>query len=477
MSPGRVHRIHFVGVGGTGMSGLAEVLLRMDYHVSGSDLARSEVTDRLAALGVDVQIGHAASQVRDVDLVVVSSAIGPGNPEVRAARRRGLPTLKRGEMLAEVMRLHHGIAIAGSHGKTTTTSMAGQLLARAGLDPTVVVGGRLKMIGGHARMGRSRYLVAEADESDGSFLDLSPVIAVVTNIDREHLDFYRDLTAIQRAFLRFMRRIPFYGLAVVCGDDPNVRSLLPQMRKRVLTYGFGPENNLRALDLQAEAGRQRFCVEWQGARLGTARLGVAGRHNVLNALAALSVGLELGVDASVCLGALEEFEGVGRRFETRGENGGVLLIDDYGHHPTEMAAVFATAREAHPGRRLVVVFQPHRYTRTRSLAREFAEVLKDADLLVLADIYAAGERPIAGVSSDLILDALRLLSDREVVRVHGNEDAAAVVAGLLRPGDLALTLGAGDVSRWGDEILRRCGERAAAEQNSAHGITIRGGEA
>ncbi len=466
MSPGRVRRIHFVGIGGTGMSGLAEVLLRMDYQISGSDLTRSEVTDRLAELGVQVYIGHAARQVRGADLVVVSSAIGPQNPEVRAGRRLGLPTLRRGEMLAEVMRLHHGIAVGGSHGKTTTTSMAGQLLARAGLDPTVVVGGRLKMIGGHARLGMSRYLVAEADESDGSFLDLSPVIAVVTNIDREHLDHYRDLPQIQEAFLKFMRRIPFYGLAVVCGDDPNVHSLLPRMRKRVLTYGFGPDNHLRARDLQAHKEGQRFVVEWRGARLGTALLGVPGRHNVLNALAALAVGLELGVEAATCLTALEEFEGVARRFEVRGEVGGVILVDDYGHHPTEMAAVFATARAVFD-RRLVVVFQPHRYSRTKALAREFAEVLKDAGLLVLADIYAAGERPIPGVSADLIADSLRLISPREVVRVHGREDAPGIVADLLRPGDLLLTVGAGDIWRWGDEILERYGARCAGEARPA----------
>jgi UDP-N-acetylmuramate--alanine ligase len=453
----RVRRIHFVGIGGTGMSGLAEVLLRMDYKISGSDIARSEVTDRLEGLGVEIFIGHAARQVR------VSSAIGKVNPEVRAGRRLGLPTLHRGEMLAEVMRLHYGIAVAGSHGKTTTTSMAGQLLARAGLDPTVVVGGRLKMIGGNARLGNSRYLVAEADESDGSFLDLSPVIAVVTNIDREHLDHYRDLPQIQQAFLKFMRHVPFYGLAVVCGDDPNVRSLLPRMRKRVVTYGFGPDNHLRALDLRSEGGGQRFVVEWHGVRLGTALLGVPGRHNTLNALAALAIGLELGVDAATCLTALEEFEGVGRRFELRGEVGGVTLIDDYGHHPTEMAAVFATAREAYD-RRLVVVFQPHRYSRTKALAREFAEVLKDADLVVLADIYAAGERPIPGVSADLIVDGLRLITSREVVRVHGREDGPGVVAGLLRPGDLVLTLGAGDVSRWGDEILAGYEARLGAEK-------------
>ncbi len=477
MTPSRVRRIHFVGIGGTGMSGLAEVLLRMEYEISGSDMARTEVTDRLAALGARIRIGHSAVHVKGCDLVVVSSAIGRGNPEVRAARRLGLPTLKRGEMLAEIMRLHHGIAIAGSHGKTSTTSMVGHLLARAGYDPTVVVGGRLKMIGGNARMGSGRYLVAEADESDGSFLDLTPTIAVVTNIDREHLDHYRDLRDVQKAFLKFMRRVPFYGLAVVCGDDPNVRSLLPRMRKRVLTYGFGHENHLRALDVRREGMRQEFTVEWQGVRLGRTRLGVPGRHNIENALAALAVGLELGVGAAECLGAFEDFEGVGRRFEIRGETEGVVLIDDYGHHPTEIAATLATARSVYD-RRLVVVFQPHRYSRTRALAREFAEALKDADLLVLADLYGAGEKPIPGVGSGLIVDAMRVLSSREVVRIRGGEDACAIVPGLLRPGDLLVTLGAGDVSRWGEAILARYAElRGAAGQTvAADGNRARDGE-
>jgi UDP-N-acetylmuramate--alanine ligase len=339
-----------------------------------------------------------------------------------------------------------------------------------------VVGGRLKMIGGNARLGSSRYLVAEADESDGSFLDLSPVIAVVTNVDREHLDYYRDLPAIQHAFLKFMRRVPFYGLAVVCGDDPNVRSLLPMMRKRVMTYGFGPDNHLRALEVHAEGTGQRFSVEYQGARLGKALLGVPGRHNVLNALAALAVGLELGVDASACLTALAEFEGVARRFEIRGETEGVLLIDDYGHHPTEMAAVLATAREVYDRRR-VVVFQPHRYTRTKALAREFAEVLKDAEVLVLAEVYPAGERPIPGVGSELIVDALRLLTDREVVRVKGREDGPEAVACLLRPGDLVLTLGAGDVSRWGEEILHRYETLRRGDRRAAAPLPVREGEA
>lgn len=463
MTPARIRRIHLVGIGGTGMSGLAEVLLRMEYEVSGSDLARTEVTDRLAALGATISIGHFARNVLRADLVVVSSAIGRGNPEVRAARRHGLPTLRRGEMLAEIMRLHYGIAVAGAHGKTTTTSLIGHLLAKAGCDPTVVVGGRLKMIGSHARLGQGRYLVAEADESDGSFLGLSPTVAVVTNIDREHLEHYRDLPAIERAFLEFMRRIPFYGLAVVCGDDPNVRALLPRMRKRVLTYGFGPENHLRAVEPVAVALQQEFTVIWQEVRLGRARVNLPGRHNALNALAALAVGLEVGCDAGVCLTALEDFDGVGRRFERRAEIGGVIWLDDYGHHPTEIAAVLATARSVYQ-RRLVVVFQPHRYTRTRALAREFAEALKDLEILVLADIYPAGERPIPGVTSDLIAEGLRFLTGREVARVKRGDDAADVVGKMLRPGDLLLTLGAGDVSRWGDAILARYAASDAARQ-------------
>lgn len=448
----RVRRIHFVGIGGTGMSGLAEVLLTMDYEVSGSDLARTEVTERLSALGARVLYGHSVRNLAGADLLVFSSAVGRDNPEVREARRLGLPLLKRGEMLAEIMRLRYGIAVAGAHGKTTTTSLIGHVLARAGLDPTVVVGGRLKQLGGNARLGGSRYLVAEADESDGSFLELDPTIAVVTNIDREHLDHYRGLADIRRAFSKFMRRVPFYGLAVVCGDDPNVRSLLPRMRKRVLTYGFGEANTLRAREVRTVGFEQTFEVTYHGRLLGRATLAVPGRHNVQNSLAAIGVALELEVPESEVLAALAGFEGVGRRFEVHSEREGVLLIDDYGHHPTELSAVLATARTVHD-RRLVVVFQPHRFTRTQALAREFAEVLKDADLLVLADVYAAGERPIEGVDSDLIVDQLRAFSDRAVHRVRDKEEALRVVPALLKRGDLLLTLGAGDISKWGEPIL------------------------
>jgi len=456
VSAGRVRRIHFIGIGGTGMSGLAEVLLTMHYEVSGSDSSRSEVTDRLASLGARVEIGHDAEHLGQADLVVFSSAVPKDNPEVRAARRRGLPLLKRGEMLAELMRLRYGIAIAGAHGKTTTTSLVGHLLARADLDPTVVVGGRLKMVGGasggNARLGAGQYLVAEADESDGSFLELFPTIAVVTNIDREHLDHYPGLVEIRRAFLQFMKQVPFYGVSIVCGDDPNVRSILPRLRKRVLTYGFGAGNHLRASEVVTEGYRQSFLVEDHGRALGRAVVNLPGRHNVLNALAAIGVARELDVPESICLSGLGDFGGVGRRFELRGEAGGVRVIDDYGHHPTELAAVLATARSVHPGR-LVVLFQPHRYSRTQALAREFAEVLAEADLLVLADVYAAGEKPIAGVSSDLIADQIGVLTDRPVVRVRDRAAALERVPPLLRPGDLLLTLGAGDVSRWGEPIL------------------------
>ncbi len=465
-----MRRIHFVGVGGTGMSGLAEVLLTMNYEVSGSDLARTEVTERLASLGARIMQGHAARHVAGADLLVFSSAVPRNNPEVKEARRLGLPMLKRGEMLAEIMRLRYGIAVAGAHGKTTTTSLTGHLLARAGLDPTVVVGGRLKMLGGNARLGASRYLVAEADESDGSFLDLHPTIAVVTNIDREHLDHYRGLADIRRAFAKFMRQVPFYGLSIVCGDDPNVRSLLGQMRKRVLTYGFGDGNMLRASAVEVRGSEQRFLVEYHGRRLGEAMVGLPGRHNVLNALAAIGVGLELEIPAAECLRALDGFEGVGRRFELKGEANGVKVIDDYGHHPTELAAVLATARSIHRGR-LVVIFQPHRYSRTQALAREFAEVLKEVDLLVLADIYAASEKPISGVTSDLITDQLRAFSDRRVVRVKDKDEALAKVPSLLMPGDLLLTLGAGDITRWGEPILARyaAGEAAVPQSEEVEG--------
>ncbi len=464
MSPARVEQIHFVGIGGTGMSGLAEVALSMGYRVTGSDLSRNDVTERLESLGARVFAGHEASNVDGADLVVISSAIRPSNPERRRARSQGIALLKRGEMLAEIMRLKTGIAVAGSHGKTTTTSLVGHLMDRAGMDPTVVVGGRLKKLGGNAVLGKSDFLVAEADESDGSFLDLSPRIAVITNIDREHLDRYRGLDSVCRAFAKFMRRVPFYGLAIVCGDDPNVRSILPKMRKRVLTYGFSESNRLYADNVHIEGLEQVFTVYRDGERLGETSVSLPGRHNVLNALAAIAVGLELDLDPALCLQSLRGFEGVGRRFEIHPERSGVVPIDDYGHHPTEIAAVLSAVRSVYSDRRLVVLFQPHRYSRTQGLAREFAEVLAKVDVLALSDIYPGGESPISGVSTDLIVDPLRTLRETEVLRVADETEAVAKLSRELQPGDVFVTLGAGSVSRWGEPILARY-EQSRAEAN------------
>jgi UDP-N-acetylmuramate--alanine ligase len=453
MSPRKVHKIHFVGIGGTGMCGLAEVCLNLGYEVTGSDLSRSEVTDRLELLGARIHEGHEADLVREVDLVVFSSAIRPTNPEYEEAVRLGKPMLRRGEMLAEIMRLKSGIAIAGSHGKTSTTSLIGHLLASAGLDPTVVVGGRLRAIGSNARLGAGIYLVAEADESDGSFLDLDPTIAVVTNIDLEHLDHYRGLVDIQEAFLRFLRRVPFYGVSIVCGDDPNVREVIRRVSKRTLTYGFSPENNVVASEPQMEGLRTRFTVGYLDEPPVEVELNLPGRHNASNALACFAVAREVGISVATIAEAMKNFGGVGRRFEIRSEVGGVLHVDDYGHHPTEVAAVLATARAVWD-RRVVTLFQPHRFSRTQALHEQFGEALAGTDILMLTEIYPAGERPLPHVSSSLILAAVRRqASPPEVVMVADADDAVRTARDLLRPGDVLLTLGAGDVYRWGDQVM------------------------
>jgi UDP-N-acetylmuramate--alanine ligase len=436
------------------MCGLAEVCLNLGYEVTGSDLSTGEATERLARLGAHVSAGHRADQVEGADLVVVSSAIAHGNPEYRAAAEKGIPLLKRGEMLAEIMRLKTGIAVAGAHGKTTTTSLVGHLLACAGLDPTVVVGGRVRAIGSNARMGTGNYLVAEADESDGSFLDLNPTIAVVTNIDLEHLDHYQGLPDIQEAFLRFLRKVPFYGLSIVCGDDPNVREVLLRLAKRTLTYGFGPGNHLRASEPRLEGMRSHFRVEGPEGSTLDLTLNLPGRHNVLNALAAVAVAQEIGVPAEAIQEGMRTFGGVGRRFEVRSEVGDVVHVDDYGHHPTEVAAVLATARSVYP-RRLVTLFQPHRFSRTKALHRQFGEALANTDVLLLAEVYPAGERPLPGVSSSLILAAVRARTGSpEVIAVRDADEAARVAQEVLRPGDVLLTLGAGDVVKWGERIMK-----------------------
>ena len=450
---GRTHRIHFVGVGGVGMCGIAEVLLNLGYQVSGSDLRSGEATERLAGLGGRIFQGHEAANVEGAQVVVYSTAVKPDNPEVVAARTQGIPVIPRADMLAELMRMKYGIAVAGSHGKTTTTSLVAAVLARGGLDPTIVVGGRLQSTGSNARLGHGQFLVAEADESDGSFLRLSPAVSVITNIDREHLDHYGSLEELRQAFIYFANRVPFYGVSILCADDPQVRGILPQVTKRHLLYGTAPDATLRAEDVRLDPQGASFRVISDGQELGTMRLALPGLHNVLNALAAVAVGLEIEVAFSHIAEALGAFRGVGRRFETRGEVGGVKVVDDYGHHPTEIAATLAVARTL--GRRVLVLFQPHRYTRTALLHREFGACFGDADKVWVLDIYPAGESPVAGVTARTIVQSAEALGQKHLVYVGDAGAAVEAVAREARPGDLVLTLGAGDVGKLGDRLLAR----------------------
>jgi UDP-N-acetylmuramate--alanine ligase len=453
---GRTRRIHFVGIGGIGMSGIAELLANLGYEVSGSDAKRSDVTDRLATLGVRVEHGHDAGHVGNADVVVVSSAINTANPEAAEARRRAIPVIPRAEMLAELMRLRYGIAIAGAHGKTTTTSMVALVLERAGLDPTAVIGGRLSAFGSNARLGRGDYMVAEADESDRSFLKLSPAIAVITNIDREHMESYGSWDGLQDAFLEFANKVPFYGATIACVDDGPVRALVARMTRRVITYGFdGSGAHVAGRDMALEAFGSRCRVFRVGAEreteLGALRLRVPGRHNLLNALGAVAVGLEVGVPFARIQSALDEFRGAERRFELRGEARGVMVVDDYGHHPTEIAAVIAAAR-AGIDRRVVVVFQPHRYTRTRDLLNAFGDALAEADEIILTDIYAAGEPVLPGVTVEALAASIAS-NGRPVHLVKALDEIPEAVAGLARANDLVITLGAGSIGTLPDRIL------------------------
>ncbi len=466
MIRGSIRKIHFVGIGGTGMCGLAEILLNLGYEVRGSDLVTStEAVVRLRQLGATVFEGHDGKHVTGADLVVVSSAIREDNPELRAALTGGMPVLKRGQMLAEIMRLKYGVAIAGSHGKTTTTSLIGHVLAQAGLDPTLVVGGRLRSIQSNARVGAGDILVAEADESDGSFLELLPTVGVVTNIDREHLDHYHNLDAIQAAFLRFASSVPFYGLSVLCGDDENIRRLLPEINRPVVLYGLSPECVIRAEQVHQEGRLARFRLRVEEQDLGPYQIPLPGRHNLRNALACIAVSLFLDVHPEQIRDALASFEGVGRRFEIRGEAGGIVQIDDYGHHPTEIAAVLRAAREVYTTRRIVVLFQPHRYSRTAALYAEFGTAFADADLLVLSDIYPAGELPITGVTGELLESEIVRNSGVEVVYAPEEVRAIETTAARLEPGDVLLTLGAGPVWRWGDEVMRLVASRGATQES------------
>ena len=443
----KVRHIHFVGIGGSGMSGIAEVLANLGYQVSGSDLAENAATRRLAALGVKVKIRHSSQYVNGADAVVVSSAVQADNPEVLAARDKRIPVVPRALMLAELMRLKQGVAIAGTHGKTTTTSLVASVLAEAGLDPTFVIGGRLNAAGSNARLGAGDFIVVEADESDASFLHLQPVIAVVTNIDADHMDTYaQDFGRLKNAFVQFLQNLPFYGAAVLCADDPHVRDILALVTKPVITYGTGDAVSVRAEGITHDRGRMRFRVLRRDAKPLDVVLNLPGRHNVLNALAAIAVGTELGLKDEFIQKALAEFHGVGRRFQSYGEvEGGFTLIDDYGHHPAEMAATIDAARGAFPGRRIVLAFQPHRYTRTRDLFEDFVRVLSSVDVLLLGEVYAAGEAPIVAADGRSLARALRLAGKVEPIFVEDIAEMPGAIRRVVEAGDVVITMGAGSI--------------------------------
>jgi UDP-N-acetylmuramate--alanine ligase len=449
----KIQRVHFVGIGGIGMSGIAEVLLTLGYKVSGSDLKHSAVTERLAKLGAIIQEGHRGENVEGAEVIVTSSAISRGNPEVAEARRRHIPVIQRAEMLAELMRLKYGIAIAGMHGKTTTTSMVGAVLQAGGLDPTIVVGGRVDALGSNARYGKSQYLVAEADESDRSFLKLSPIVSVVTNIDREHMDTYRDMEDIEQTFLDFMDRVPFYGTVVVCNDNEPLRNLIPNVQRRVVTYGMREDSDFRIVEVDAAARNDgpgsRFKVEYRGQSLGEFHLHVPGIHNVLNAAAAVAVGIGLEIGVEKVRSALESFRGVDRRFQLRGQVNGISVIDDYGHHPTEIKATLAAARQC-GYKRIHVIFQPHRYTRTQALLKEFGGAFENAADVFVLDIYPASEQPIPGVTAEAVVSEI---GNGSAQYAGSFADAVSAIAAIASPGDVVLTLGAGNVSQIGPQIL------------------------
>ena len=468
---GKTRRVHFIGIGGIGMSGIAELLANLGYVVTGSDQRRSPVTDRLAKLGVQVAIGHAAAHVGGADVVVVTSAVGAGNPEVAEAVRRKIPVIPRAEMLAELMRLRFAIAVAGAHGKTTTTSMIALVLERAGLDPTAVIGGRLSAFGSNARLGKGELMVAEADESDRSFLKLFPTVAVITNIDHEHLESYGSFAELQQAFVDFANKVPFYGAVVACADDPHLAAVLPRMTRRTTTYGLdAPAADLTATDVQLGPLSVRATVKRRARRaddpsqavvtLGPLALNVPGRHNLLNALAALAVGLEVGLPFNRIVPGLEEFRGAERRFDVRGEPNGILVVDDYGHHPTEIAAVLEAAR--HFGRRTIVAFQPHRFSRTAALLDAFGPALAGAAHVVLTDIYAAGEEPIAGVTLDALAAAVRRSVSVPVDVVPPLDDVPAALAAIARPNDVVIVLGAGSIGSVADRLVQLLAPGGAA---------------
>ena len=455
---GNIEKIHFVGIGGIGMSGIAEVLLNLGYKVSGSDLRESDTTERLRGLGGEICIGHAAENLTNVDVVVTSTAVQCDNPEVIEAKHRMVPVIPRAEMLAELMRMKYGIAIAGTHGKTTTTSMVATVLTHAGIDPTIVIGGKLNTLGSNAKLGQGKFLVAEADESDGSFLTLSPTIAVVTNIDADHLDFYTGgLEQIKDTFVSFINKVPFYGLAVLCQEDRNINEIIPRIKKRFMTYGLSSQADLRATHVKLDGFQTSFTAHYKGYRLGEISFNMPGAHNVLNALACTAVALELDVPFDKIQEGFAQFGGVGRRFTVKGEKNGIMVVDDYGHHPAEIRATLGAARNGWPERRLVVAFQPHRYSRTKELFNEFVTCFYDADVLVLTDIYAASEQPIPGVTAERLAEETRRHGQRDVTYIADRNDLPDHLASIVKEGDIVITLGAGNIWQAGEALVAKLG--------------------
>jgi UDP-N-acetylmuramate--alanine ligase len=456
---GKIEKIHFVGIGGIGMSGIAEVLLNLGYKVSGSDLRQSDTTERLAAIGGEIHIGHARENLMNVDVVVTSTAVRGDNPEVVEALARMIPVIPRAEMLAELMRMKYGIAIAGTHGKTTTTSMVATVLTHGGIDPTIVIGGKLNTLGSNAKLGQGKFLVAEADESDGSFLKLSPTIAVVTNIDADHLDYYSGIEEIKDTFVDFINKVPFYGMAVLCLDDRNIGEIIPRVKKRFVTYGVSSQADIRATNIRLAGNSTSFVAHYKGYRMGEITFGMPGKHNVLNALACIAVAMELDVPFARIQEGFAQFGGVGRRFQIKGEVRGIMVVDDYGHHPAEIRATLAAAKNGWPERRLVVAFQPHRYSRTKELFDEFVTAFYDADLLVVTDIYAASEKPIEGVTSEALANAIRRHGQKDVTFIADREEIPDHLAGIVQPGDIVLTLGAGNIWQAGEALLKKLGDQ------------------
>ena len=451
--------VHFVGIGGVGMSGIAEVLINLGYEVTGSDLKESEITRRLRDMGAKIYLGHREENIDGPHVVVISSAVSSGNPEVVAATKLSIPVIPRAEMLAELARLKYSILVAGAHGKTTTTSLISTVLGQGGFDPTIVIGGKLKGIGSNARLGQGEFLVAEADESDGSFLKLSPTIAVVTNIDREHMEFFKNIKNLKEAFLSFINKVPFYGTAIICNENENLKEIIPNIHRKFLTYGFSEASDIYAVNIEKGFMSMSFDVVYKGSGLGRFSIPMAGSHNVLNTLACIGVALELKMDVQAVRDALGSFSGIQRRFELKGEAKGIKVFDDYGHHPTEIKATISAAKESLEflggNGRLFVIFQPHRYSRTYDLMDEFPPALKDADSLVLLDIYSAGEKPVEDVNSIKLIEKIRTMGHADAVYSADKEDAIKEVVAKMKPGDILITLGAGDIWKLGEKVLER----------------------